>query len=482
MESATPISGPVRRLLRAATHPLASCLYLLLTLMPLLFAGRYNHPSSDDFSNSTWTDFWAYQRQLYFHLTGRVFSSIVISLDPIHWGAFGWYKVEAGLLIVAVGLSYALTLAALLKRVTTQSFRTRFFLGVLATFVMFNGAPSLSEGFYWLTGAMTYTLPILMLCWATGIGLKMDRTAPRRTVALAVLQGFLVAGATACNEVVIAVPGAVCAVLFLHYRRMQASFLQRWYATLFCVWAIVAAVAILAPGNYVREGLQSRNTAILLPTWLYFSKQLFLEWIADPVFIAFSLGYVALAYRYRPLLRLRTLPLLLLSAGLIALIFFPACWALGRMPPLRVRNLAYMLFIPAWMLTLTAAADGLRRLMMDIPASRKYLRSTLLIAGAMLLLIQFRIETLRASSNYWLLAKGLRKHTLQNYDAEQLARYEMLTNGPADTVRVPRLKFTQSNVVYFSDLGDDPEKFPNLGAAALWKKHRIILLADSLRR
>jgi hypothetical protein len=474
MEPAARLKALLRRLLRAALHPVASCCYLLLAILPLLLACGYNHPSNDDYDNVIWKSFWGYQHHIYFKFGGRYFANLVVSIDPIRWRSLSGYRLVSALMIICFAVTYTVTICRLLGRFTAQPLRNRLFAGVATTVIIFNGVVSLAESFYWYTGSVTYTLPVLLLCWASWIGLRLDAGPDRVPVWAGALQALLLIAIVGCNETAIPSTGLLCLFLMLHYRGTRPK-LSRWYGLLSLIWLAAAAAAILAPGNFVRQAGEPRNLMISMPTWLFVSKNLFLEWISEPVFMAFTAGFVVLMMRHPVKLRMRTFPAFIVSLAIIACMMFPVFWAQLRMPPFRVRNLCYMVFVPLWLLTLTAAAKALSEFAAAQPGIWHYLRSTLTIAVSLVLLHWFRVEILRASSNYVLVAKDFGKGTFKAYDAEHRARYDIIRQS-GDTVYLPRLRNKQGNVVHFADLGGNPDVFPNPSVARYWGKKRIVLL------
>jgi len=474
MEPAARLSAFFRSLRRAAMHPAASCCYLLLAILPLLVACGYDHPSNDDYDNVIWTDFWTYQHHIYFEFGGRYFANLVVSLDPVRWRSLTGYRIAAALMIVSFAVTYTATICGLLGRFTAQPLRNRLFAGVATTFIIFNGVVSLAESFYWYTGSVTYTLPVIMLCWALLIGLRLESGTDRVPVLPAALQGLLVVAAAGCNETGIPVPGLLCIFLTLHYRNARPK-LSRWYILLTSIWMLASAIAILAPGNFVRQAGESRNLLIAMPTWLFVSKNLFLEWISEPVFMAYSAGFIILMMRHPVTLRVRSFTTFLVSLAIIACMMFPVFWAQSRILPFRVRNLCYMVFVPVWMLTLMAVARALSEFAATQSEIWRYLRGALAIGVSLVLLNWFRVEILRGSSNYVLVAKDFGKGTFKAYDAEHRARYDIIRHS-GDTVYLPRLKHKRANVVHFADMSANPDEFPNLSIAKYWHKKRIVLL------
>lgn len=479
MRMAATVPTVLSTLPRRLAHPALTCCWLVLSLMPLLIAGGYNHPSNDDYSNSIWTDFWSYQRTFYNGWTGRFFSSAVLSLNPIRWGSFTGYRIAADVLILAFAGTYTLAISAALRLFSNLPFRLRLAIGAAATVAVLNSMPSLAEGFYWYTGAMTYTLPLVLLGWAVLAGIRLHRESARPNRTIWSAQGLLIFAATACNEVSLLLPGLACTILAIHYRRTGNSGMSRHYAVLLPFWALSAAISLCAPGNFARQATTGRDLSKAVPAWIMYSRALLQEWISDPAILAVSVAMIAIFAARNRGIRLHAAFLLALSAGLIVLLLMPGFLAEGKVPAYRIRNLCLMIFLPAWLLAMAALGQRLQNLMARKGSLRERFRMPLAVTAGILVVSQFGTDRLRRSSNYIQLANNFNDGILRNYDAEQEARYALIRDTRGDTVMVPRLKHIRGNAVFFSDLGTDPAKFPNDAYATFWNKHAIGLAADS---
>ena len=67
---------------RAFTQKRLAVLLVLLVLLPFVVLCFYSHPAADDYADAVQRrklGFWPMQCDLYFHLTGRVFTSVILT-------------------------------------------------------------------------------------------------------------------------------------------------------------------------------------------------------------------------------------------------------------------------------------------------------------------------------------------------------------------------------------------------------------------
>ena len=143
-------------------YPYLSFSNLLLVLgiagvMPFIINSFYIHPAADDFvfaNVAIEKGILGAQVEWYFSITGRYFSTLLLSLSPL---VFNWMK---GAAIVPISLIILLLvgLFALVKETGFHSisFKTRVIIALLILFCYLHRMPDTGKGLYWLAGAITY--------------------------------------------------------------------------------------------------------------------------------------------------------------------------------------------------------------------------------------------------------------------------------------------------------------------------------------
>ncbi len=443
--------------------------WLALALLPWLYAVRYCHPSNDDYFNAVWDDFGAYQRWLYFHNTGRYFSSLLVSLTPLHWHSLTGYRAAAVLLIIATAAVAFIALLKLCAEAVLCSKSVRYAIAAGGVAVLFNGMPSPEQGLYWYTGAATYTVGALLFALFLLLCLRLHRAAD----STGLFKGFVPAAAlllcvTGSNESIIPLPIIVCGALAFYYKRIGKSSLTRFYACLLIVCCAGAAAALLAPGNGERQDTIPRSLLVALPSWLLFTKDLALGWLKEPLLGLYSLGVLIAARRVELRVRVPLWAAFLLPLALACVVTLPGFWALGRMPPYRVQNVAYFFFLLLWAFFLLQLAGRMGALWDDARPIARPLRGMLGIAAFVWALQGFTVDELRRSSNYFLLAKNMAQGTLHAFDGELETRYAVMRASAGRDIALPPLRYRQHNTLYFADIGPDTGAFPNPAYAKYW--------------
>ena len=120
--------------------------------------------------------FWVMQRDLYLHLTGRLFTSVILTeASPLALGLLDAYWLVPLLTLgLLLGSLYAL-LTVLMGAGWTRATRLLAAAVVLALWLLQN--PSVAESVYWFNGLPVYTVPTAVLvfwvaalvrCWQAG--------------------------------------------------------------------------------------------------------------------------------------------------------------------------------------------------------------------------------------------------------------------------------------------------------------------------
>lgn len=257
---------------------------LLLAVAPFLLLTAYNQPFFDDFRNAYWTrehGIWGVQQYLFNTWTGRFTSTFFMTvLNPVTYGWLGGVKLVAAGLFVAQWASIAHFFRALLHTALRVSFSwsATFWASGLLMALFCNGAPAPFSFLYWFCGAVAYQIPLIGLLNFTALALRAGwgpEPARWRCAGLACLPLML---ALVGNELTLvqAVP-----VLALLGYALPAAARPKWWLWL-AIGGVATAVAVAAPGNWLRahamapdDALQSYRWLVLLPRTAY-SAVLFL--------------------------------------------------------------------------------------------------------------------------------------------------------------------------------------------------------------
>jgi len=252
---------------------------------------------------------------------------------------------------------YAVLGAAFSAQDLSRRNRLLLTLGLFALY--WTGLPSLSDGFYWLTGSIENELSIGM---SLLIVAAVARTPGKLRWSLMIRQagiGLMALVAVGMHELfgvglaVVMVAGTLLAWMSGHQTRWS------WLViTLFTVTGL--AIALAAPGNGVRMGIIRPDHS--LASLLYYCKiwgTILAGWVMDPKFITATFLLLALP-------RFGTLqPIWLCERPMVWNVGVVSCfvtvlaaliigpwWPLGCVPPGRTRSGIYLVFLIGWMVVL----------------------------------------------------------------------------------------------------------------------------------
>jgi MFS family permease len=346
--------------------------------------------------------------------------------------------------------------------------------------------PSPTEAFYWATSALAYTLATaccLVLLGAVA-RLATEEKPGLRAVwwAVAVLAAVLAPG---FSEIIGCFVLALALVLApaVWQRRLTGG---RLALLLLAVGA--AAVATLAPGNFVRQAaalprhLSPARSVLVAVAALAYSLY---GWLSSGFLILLTLLVLPVLQQLAglaqlPLVRLTkrvwVWPLGLLLGLLLCYVF--SYVAVGGPPPSRTRNVLLAFFLVGWFLSWVGVlAHRQRRGLASLPVLPAYGRAGLL--GLLGLLIgsdhnrQLKREAVGTPTNSvaqayrdWLSGDAAR------YDREEEARYQLIRSTPAAAVAIPPLS-VRPETLFWWDISANSTLWGNRAYAAFFNKQDI---------
>ncbi len=134
-------------------------------ILPFLILCFYNQPTPEDFVFGNETNklgFLKAQEFFYNNWSGRFFSYAVLSLNSLIFTFTEGYKITTILFMLLFISIFVLLFSAFFKR--EINFSEILILSLSVLFLYFYKAPSISEGFYWLTSTVIYHLGFILIC------------------------------------------------------------------------------------------------------------------------------------------------------------------------------------------------------------------------------------------------------------------------------------------------------------------------------
>ncbi|MBO2012748.1 hypothetical protein [Hymenobacter negativus] len=261
------------------------CLALLLALAPFLLLTAFNQPFFDDFRNAYWLrehGTWGVQIWLFQTWTGRFTTTFIMTvLNPVAYGWLGGVKVVTAVLFGAQWASLTHLLRALLHTALKDActWGQAMWAAALLLALFCNAAPAPFSFLYWFCGAVAYQIPLIGLLNFTAFALRTGWGPAATRWRNALLACFPLLLALTGNELTLVQAVPVLALLAFALPKAARPQLLLWLL----IGAAATAVAIAAPGNWVRaiamappaDPLHAYRWLVLGPRALY-SMLLFL--------------------------------------------------------------------------------------------------------------------------------------------------------------------------------------------------------------
>ena len=147
---------------------------IMVVLVPLFVLSFFARPAADDFmwaANYRDTGFWELQKDCYLNWQGRYFSTPLLSVLAYLSVSSSNYQWHALLLIILTSWSFYYFITTFFRKVSVASpgFSKRLLVSLVLFLLYTYSLPSVSQAFYWLSGAITYQVPVIAMVTLGGI-------------------------------------------------------------------------------------------------------------------------------------------------------------------------------------------------------------------------------------------------------------------------------------------------------------------------
>jgi uncharacterized protein DUF6056 len=446
----------------------------LASLLPYFIISMYAHPAGDDFVyayNGQHFSLTENSARDYFEWNGRYIANLLVVLNPMAFDSLGSYKLFADLLILLTFISFYF----LVKTVTNNSFTKIYsilFSGVL-TLLFLQQMPSLSQGIYWYTGAVTYQgANILTLFYISAlINLLREKYFINKIIHI-LFCSILIFVITGFNETAMVFLLLFHAFLFIKNKNELLFFI-------FIFSLLCSLVVILAPGNSVREAVFPGRHQFFYSLFfsLAQSARFFLKWVTGIPLILASLVYIPVSMHIseKPVLFRNNFYLSPVSSTclLFIMIFlsaFPSYWSMGMLAQHRTVNAAYFFFLILWFINLSAWINFLKKKKIIITLSN-FTSKYFSILFILILLFSFM------TGNGYRVLSDLFSGKAKNFDREMRLRYEILNSAGQNPEKICRVDSLQNKPasLFVLDITENENDWMNRGMAAYFGINKLSL-------
>lgn len=452
-------------------------LLFLLAYGPLLWLSAHNHPSAaDDYcfaDTSVRYGFWQAQVYYYNGWTGRYFSNMLVHANPLVWNWYNGFRLIPMLAVTAlVAAGYALVNTLFSDRST----RDRLVITGLLFFTLIVGMQGVAETFFWTAAVASYTVPTILTIYLLAVLLRWYQLPPggfrNLTSGWAGVLVFAIVGSSETNLVLLLIIlGAVFGGQLLFRRRFDGFMAGLIVAGLISAWLVFRA-----PGNAIRLGANTDEGNVLLSlkitgqtlglaglNWLWRSPLLPLSVLCLPLTAALTRP----GSRWAELFRF---PPVLMGAGVlltILLLVFPSVYGLG-VAPVRVMNLAWVVFVFGWFYTLTTVVSWWQHSQPSQPATVASVPTWATSLAAVWLVSTAFLSPVLHQAHYDLLSGHA-----ATYDREMTRRHDQLVQ-PADTLRLKPISVYPPSL-FLEDIKADQQHWWNRCQSGYYGHKAIIL-------
>ena len=319
---------------------------LIVILFPLIILSLFNNPGSDDFDFSYKTKLMSFcdvQIWRYNNEGGRYFANGIISLNPLVFNNYFLFRIIPIFILFLFVYSLNFFFENLLKPISKSS---KWSIVGLIVFLFFYQLPDVCSGFYWITGAITYQLPMSLSLFLVAFLLKYYKDNSKISLFIAILLLIAILG---CNEIVVVFNLFILMFIFL-YRIIKFKSIDYPFLIILFISIIFSGFELLAPGNSVRGNSIIAEKHLFFNSafrTLLFSVEYFFKWL--PIILISSLFSVDFLYEIiektdRKII-LNPLLSFLIMCSIIYLGIFPGLWSSNCLLGERVTNTIYFFYI-----------------------------------------------------------------------------------------------------------------------------------------
>ncbi len=459
---------------------IVSVILIISAIIPFFAISFYNYPSADDLVYSAdvrlMGPFW-YIKDSYINWGGRYFSALLEAINPLVYNFSFGYKV---LPVIFLILTY-LGLYFFIKKLIDPQIKKKniFFYTALLFALILQILPSPVEGFYWMTGAIEYTTPfIIILFLFPYIVQNNDTNLKWNNYIVIALLILCIAGS---NEIVILLVTGITFLLWIAEILTKKNIFKISFILVFSI--IGTLIVVLAPGNYARMDMFSKHGQIIesisgaLISFIKIALNIFVK----PSFLLLS--FAALAYFSKKSLKIKhsllelkyiifLYPLFSILI-LISLLFLPF-YAMGIQPPMHVNNIISLFFFLLWFFYLAIVGQYFYVNRVPLFLNIQLNKFPILVLLSVILFYTGIIKS--PSGNFSLMGNTTKAwsdliYKAKGYDDEMQHRLNLISKAKTekkDTVIFQSLKY-KPETIFFIDITDDPAYWLNQCYSSYYK-------------
>lgn len=266
----------------------------IFAVLPLLLISFFNNPASDDF-------YYAYHSKninpinagiwVYNHEGGRYFSNGLLCFNPLSYNNYFFFKIIPIFLLLLFVFSIKTSINSLFKNSTPE--KTYSIVGLILV-LFYIQIPEINTALYWVTGAVTYQLPMSLSLLLASALLKYYKSKKIQYFFFSIL---LIAMIIGCNEVALFSTLILLSFITIYNTIIvKKTFLFLYILIAFSI--VFSIIEFIAPGNFIRVNKIQIDHDIFysLQKSILYSVLYFLKWF--PIIALFCAYFSEEIYSY----------------------------------------------------------------------------------------------------------------------------------------------------------------------------------------
>lgn len=462
---------------------------LIISLIPVCYVGRFNHPTGDDYYYGADAHlaivngeglFGAIDKAIdgvayeYRNWQGTYAALFLMFLAPNVFNESAYHFVTAGIIIFLTGSIFYFLYSVLVKMLKMDKYAW-LIVASIVSFVCIQNVPSQGETFFWYNGAMYYTGFFALSLFYYGLIIKLnykDRIIPRCVIA-----GFLSVLMAGGNYVSLLPCMIITAILIFEFGYKKNKKMVIALSTNLFLQIIFFLISALAPGNKIRalelQGLAPIDTVIrsLIQGIKYLQAWIDITWIIGLIFLipAFITSYKSTSIKFK-----YPIVFAVLAYGIFCSMSCPTFYSMNSTGPARAVAIVYYAFVVMTYGTFYYLLGWIYKKLQlkEISLSKKVSVTAYIILAVSILLI----GTLNKKYDTFTTTRSIR--ILQSGEAEEFGnQYEQRLKVLNDeTVSDAVLDgFTVfPDMLWVGDIVDDTNSSANQGMAKFYGKKTVI--------
>lgn len=484
---------------------IAAIVILAISVVPMLWIGRYLHPFADDYVfgakvYNVWNEThsflaciqsaWSVAMNMYHSWQGTYSACFLMALQP---GVFGHYWLGPIILLFSLmGSTYAL-LYMVMRKLLHCSRLEYVFVSTLFVIITIQFTYSYYDAFYWYNGAMYYTLfysmSLALASLLIGYGLASTRAKKMVIGAAAVILAMVIAGGNFVSGL------GMGAILFtsIILMRIEQKRWPRFYLAILVVFGVAFAMSVLAPGNAFRQVTIEDKPNVVAAFFMaigksfgFFSDSFNVVKILMLAIIAPAIIEMAAKSRFKfshPWL------CVLVTVLLYSSFFFAHSYAMGTAGPGRVQNIYS--YVSLWLICVNMyylSGALIRKAESKAPLSsaivelvkafqHKYAHSLRYAPYCAVIILILSVSIKQSTTNRTI--SLMKKGTVMKFDKEMDNRELALKNDPRKAITLKPLTVNMPSDA-FNDITIYPGYWINQGMARYYNKEAIIAMPNAM--